>query len=41
MLNNRDRYLLTDATVQQIRQAYEPVAITQKYIDLFLNLISE
>lgn len=37
MLTNRDRYLLTIATIQKIRQAYDPVAIAQKYIDLFRN----
>jgi len=38
MLNNRDRYLPTVITIQKIRQAYEPVAIAQKYIDLLLDL---
>ncbi|NUN65850.1 glycosyltransferase family 4 protein [Pseudanabaena biceps] len=35
MLNNRDRYLPTESTIQKIRQAYEPVEIAKKYIDLF------
>ena len=38
MLTNRDRYLPTIATIQKIRQAYDPVAIAQKYIDLFRNV---
>jgi hypothetical protein len=37
MLTNRDRYLPTIATIQKIIQAYDPVAIAQKYIDLFCN----
>ena len=35
MLSDRDRYLPTEVTIQQIRQAYAPKAIAQKYIDLF------
>ena len=35
MLSDRDRYLPTEVTIQKIRQAYEPKAIAQKYIDLF------
>jgi len=35
MLKNRDQYLPTEASIQKIRQAYEPKAIAQKYIDLF------
>jgi len=38
MLNNRDHYLPTASTIQQIRQAYEPVAIAKQYIDLFRNI---
>jgi len=37
MLTNRDRYLPTIATMQKIRQTYDPVAIAQKYINLFRN----
>lgn len=36
MLKNRDRYLPKESTIQKIRQAYEPKAIAQKYIDLFV-----
>jgi len=35
MLTNRDRYLPTNNMIQNIRQAYDPIAIAQKYIDLF------
>jgi hypothetical protein len=35
MLSDRDRSLPTEVTIQQIRQAYAPKAIAQKYIDLF------
>ena len=35
MLSDRDRYLPAEVTIQKIRQAYEPKAIAQKYIDLF------
>jgi glycosyltransferase involved in cell wall biosynthesis len=38
MLGDRDRYLPTASTVQQIRQAYAPVAIAKQYIDLFGNV---
>jgi len=37
ILRNRDDYLPTKDTIQKIRQAYEPVAIAQKYINLFLK----
>jgi len=35
MLGDRDRYLPTASTIQQIRQAYEPMKIAKQYIDLF------
>lgn len=35
MLTNRDRYLPTNNMIQSVRQAYDPIAIAQKYIDLF------
>jgi glycosyltransferase involved in cell wall biosynthesis len=38
MLNHREQYLPSEAKIKQIRQAYEPVAIAQKYIDLFPKL---
>jgi glycosyltransferase involved in cell wall biosynthesis len=38
MLGDRNRYLPTASTVQQIRQAYAPVAIAKQYIDLFGNV---
>ncbi|PZO39612.1 MAG: hypothetical protein DCF19_13590 [Pseudanabaena frigida] len=38
MLSDRDKYLPTQAEVQQIRQTYEPVAIAKKYIEVFRNI---
>lgn len=37
MLTNHDRYLPSHNTMQLIREAYDPVKIAQKYIDLFQN----
>lgn len=37
MLNHRDQYLPNEETIRQIRQAYAPEVIAQKYIDLFKN----